>query len=215
MLRGEESEATYRLIGLDGITRILWDRARPRRRPDGSTLVQGIISDLTSRAEADARLQEASDRFSRLLDVVGEHVYLALAYPDGRIQELFQGPGADRLLGGAEPDAEMKNWDAAVHPHDRLAYEAYNAALAAGEDAEVEYRLVGADGITRWVHDRAGVRRRPDGAVEVSGIVSDVTERRRMRAELAEAHAALSRVVEAMDDHLYTLRVDEDGGYTT
>ncbi len=54
-------------------------------------------------------------------------------------------------------------------------------------------------------------RRRPprgDGTIEISGIVSDVTERRRMRAELAEAHAALSRVVEAMDDHLYTLEVD-------
>jgi len=211
LLRGEEAEATYRLIGLDGVTRILWDRARPRVRPDGSTLVQGIISDITQRAEADARLAEASERFTRLLDVVGEHVYLALAFPDGRIQELFQGPGADRLLGGAEPDPEMKNWDAAVHPHDRLAYEAYNAALAAGQDADVEYRLIGADGITRWVHDRAGVRRRPDGTFEVSGIVSDVTERRRMRAELAEAHAALSRVVEAMDDHLYTLRVGPDG----
>ena len=96
MLRGEEAEATYRLIGLDGVTRILWDRARPRLRPDGSTLVQGIISDITQRAEADARLAEVSERFTRLLDVVGEHVYLALAFPDGRIQELFQGPGGER-----------------------------------------------------------------------------------------------------------------------
>jgi len=63
------------------------------------------------------------------------------------------------------------------------------------------------------VHDRAATRRRPDGTIEISGIVSDVTERRRMRAELAQAHAALSRVVEAMDDHLYTLRVDPAGGY--
>ncbi len=36
-----------------------------------------------------------------------------------------------------------------------------------------------------------------------------------MRAELADAHAALSRVVEAMDDHLYTLRVDPDGAPRT
>jgi diguanylate cyclase (GGDEF)-like protein len=211
LLSGEEAEATYRLIGLDGVTRTLWDRARPRLRPDASTLVQGIISDVTARKDADARLEEASERFSRLLDVVGEHVYLALAFPDGRIQELFQGPGADRLLGGAEPDSAMENWEAAIHPHDRLAYEAFNAALAAGRDADVEYRLIGADGVTRWVHDRAGVRRRADGTVEVSGIVSDVTDRRRMRAELAEAHAALSRVVEAMDDHLYTLEVGADG----
>jgi diguanylate cyclase (GGDEF)-like protein len=212
---GEDAEVTYRLLGLDGVTRILWDRARPRRRADGSVLVEGMISDVTRRVEGDHRLNEVNARFVRLLDVTGEHVYVALCYPDGRIEELFQGPGADRLLGGAEPDAEMENWDAAVHQDDRAAYEAFNIALGGGEGSDVEYRLIGADGITRWVHDRAATRRRPDGVVEISGIVSDVTERRRMRAELAHTHAALSRVVEAMDGHLYTLRVDPDGGYRT
>jgi diguanylate cyclase (GGDEF)-like protein len=214
LLRGEDAEAKYRLLGVDGVTRVIQDRARPLRRADGSVLIRGIISDVTRREEADARLAEASDRFGRLLDVVGEHVYLAQAFPDGRIQELFQGPGADRLLGGAEPDPEMENWEAALHPADRPAYDAFNRALAVGEAGDVEYRLAGADGVTRWVHDRAAVRRLPDGSFEISGIVSDVSERRRMRAELAEAHAALSRVVEAMDDHLYTLRVDADHGYS-
>ncbi len=213
LLRGQDAEATYRLLGLDGVTRIIQDRARPQRRADGSVLVRGIISDVTKREEADARLAEASDRFSQLLDVVGEHVYLARAYPDGSIEELFQGPGADRLLGGAEPDPEMENWEAALDPADRAAYDAFNIALGKGEDADVEYRLRGADGITRWVHDRARTRRLPDGSIEVSGIVSDVSERRRMRAELAEAHAALTRVVEAMDDHLFTLQVQPGGGY--
>ena len=210
---GEDAEITYRLIGLDGVTRLMWDRARPRRDPDGTVRVAGIISDVTSRNDSAARLAEASERFARLLDVVGEHVYVVLAFPDGRFEELFQGPGADRLLGGAEPDPEMVNWEAAVHPEDRAVYDAYNAALAVGEDADAEYRLVGADGITRWVHDRARCRRRPDGSVEASGIVSDVTERRRMRAELAQAHAALSQAVDAMDAHLYTLRVDPDGAH--
>ncbi|MDX6617647.1 MAG: hypothetical protein QOK36_33, partial [Gaiellales bacterium] len=210
---GEDAEITYRLIGLDGVTRLLWDRARPRRDPDGVVRVAGIISDVTSSNEAAAGLAEASERFARLLDVVGEHVYVVLAFPDGRFEELFQGPGADRLLGGAVPDPEMENWEAAVHPEDGAIYHAYNAALAAGEDADAEYRLVGADGITRWVHDRARCRRRPDGSVEASGIVSDVTERRHMRAELAQAHAALSQAVDAMDAHLYTLRVEPDGAH--
>jgi diguanylate cyclase (GGDEF)-like protein len=207
---GEDAEITYRLIGLDGVTRLLWDRARPRRGADGAVRVAGIISDVTSRNEAAARLVEASERFTRLLDVVGEHVYVMLAFPDGRFEELFQGPGAERLLGGAVPDSEMENWEAAVHPEDTEVYHAYNAAIAACDDAEAEYRLIGADGVTRWVHDRARCRRRPDGAVEASGIVSDITERRRMRAELAQAHAALSQAVDAMDAHLYTLRVDPD-----
>jgi diguanylate cyclase (GGDEF)-like protein len=211
---GEDAEVTYRLLGLDGVTRLLWDRARPRRDPDGTVRVAGIISDVTSRNEAAARLAEASERFARLLDVVGAHVYVAVAFPDGRFEELFQGPGAERLLGGAVADPDMENWEAAVHPEDRVVYDAYNATVAAGEDAEAEYRLIGADGITRWVNDRARCRRRPDGAVEASGIVSDITERRHMRAELAQTHAALSQAVDAMDAHLYTLRVEPDGSHT-
>ena len=155
LLSGEDAEVTYRLIGLDGVTRVIWDRARPRRRSDGSALVHGIISDVTTREEAAARLAEVSEQFTQLLDVTGEHVYQALVHPDGRLEELFQGPGADRLLGGAEPDPEMTNWDAAIHPQDRPAYEAFNATLAGGNECDVEYRLIGADGITRWVHDRA------------------------------------------------------------
>ena len=109
----------------------------------------------------------------------------------------------------------MENWDAAIHPDDRAGLRRVQRRRSPrARSADVEYRLRGADGITRWVHDRA---RRPPAArtasVEISGIVSDVTERRRMRAELAQAHAALSRVVEAMDDHLLHAPGRADGGH--
>jgi diguanylate cyclase (GGDEF)-like protein len=206
LLKGEDAEATYRLVGVDGVTRTLRDRARPRRTPGGGILVEGIVSDVTAHEQATARLAEASDRFTSLLDVVGAHVYLTLALPDGTLEELFQGPGGDRLLGGAEPDPEMVNWDAAVHPDDRAAYNEFNQGLCRGEDGDVTYRLIGADGITRWVQDRAACRRRPDGAFEVSGIVSDVTERRRLEDELKRsmdemqrAHRELERSREAAE----------------
>ena len=189
---GLESETTYRVVGLDGITRTIRDHARPVRRADGSVLVQGIISDVTSRAEADARAAEAAGRFFTLLDVVGEHVYVCAARPDGTLEELFQGPGADRLLGGAEPDEAMANWDAAIHPDDRDAYDAFIAASIRGERSEVEYRLRGADGLTRWVHDRAATCARPDGTLEISGIVSDVTDRRRLEDELRRTMAEMA-----------------------
>jgi diguanylate cyclase (GGDEF)-like protein len=193
LLEGEDAEVTYRLAGLDGVTRTLRDRARPRRTAAGGILVEGIVSDVTAHEQAAARLAEASGRFTSLLDVVGAHVYLTLALPDGRLQELFQGPGGDRLLGGAEPDPEMVNWDAAVHPDDRAAYDAFNQGLCRGQDGDVTYRLIGADGITRWVQDRAACRLRPDGAFEVSGIVSDVTERRRLEEELTRSMDEMQR----------------------
>jgi diguanylate cyclase (GGDEF)-like protein/putative nucleotidyltransferase with HDIG domain len=61
------------------------------------------------------------------------------------------------------------------------------------------YRLVGADGVTRWVHDRARTRRRPDGTFEVSGIVSDVTERRRLEDELRRSMAEMQRAHEQLE----------------
>jgi diguanylate cyclase (GGDEF)-like protein/PAS domain S-box-containing protein len=200
ILAGEESETTYRVVGLDGVTRNIHDYARPVPRADGSVLVQGIISDVTHRTEADARASEAAERFFTLLSVVGEHVYVAAAYPDGSLEELFQGPGADRLLGGADPDAEMSNWEAAIHPEDFAAYEAYNQSLLRGRRSEVEYRLRGADGVTRWVHDRAATRDRPDGSVEISGIVSDVTERRRLEDELRTTMAGMETAHQELEE---------------
>ena len=197
---GLETETTYRVVGLDGITRTIHDHARPVRRRDGSVVVQGIISDVTSRAEADARAAEAAERFFTLLDVVGEHVYMCAAGPDGTLEELFQGPGAGRLLGGAEPDAAMANWDAAIHPEDRAAYDGFIDALVRGQRSEVEYRLRGADEATRWVHDRAATRDRPDGTVEISGIVSDVTERRRLEDELRRTMAEMKAAHEELEE---------------
>jgi len=40
--------------------------------------------------DAEARLAEQRDRFTSLLDVLGEHVYLALVLEDGTIKEIFQ-----------------------------------------------------------------------------------------------------------------------------
>jgi diguanylate cyclase (GGDEF)-like protein/PAS domain S-box-containing protein len=190
LLTGRSAQVTYRMKGVDGVTRTVWHRARSRAIDGGGLLIQGLVSDVTKHEETTQRLAEADDRFMHLLDVVGEHVYRAIGHPDGRIEEIFQGPGADRLLGGADPDRAMENWNAAIHPDDREAMAAFEATLAAGTDADVEYRLRGYDGVTRWVHDRAVTRRQADGTIEISGIVSDVTERRRMEDELREAHRA-------------------------
>jgi len=56
--RGEASEATCRLQGYDGVTRWMHARTRPRHA-DGRVLVDGIVSDVTRRVEAEMALSEA------------------------------------------------------------------------------------------------------------------------------------------------------------
>ena len=85
-------------------------------------------------------------------------------------------------------------------------------ALLAGEPRDLEYRLTGLDGRVRWIWDRGWPQLLRDGRLMVDGIVTDVTERRRMDSELAEARENLDRIVESIDESLYTLVGDEDGG---
>ena len=213
LVTGQDAEVTYRLSGIDGVTRVLWDRARPRALPDGSTRIDGIISDVTAQHEA-AALAGRGERPLHAPAGRRRRARVPRARPSRRpprgavpgprrrpaARRRDPGPRDDQLGGGAPPGRPPR-------------LRRVQRRARRGRDADVEYRLRGADGVTRWVHDRAAVRRNPDGTLEISGIVSDVTERRRMRAELARAHASLSQVVDSMDAHLYTLRVDADGSH--
>ncbi len=86
-------------------------------------------------------------------------------FPDGSFQCL-EFTGLASVLGplpaGSSPE---QAYDSAVHPEDRQRYDAVCEALNRGEAAEVEYRLVGYDGRTRWVLDRMQPRRTDDGRV--------------------------------------------------
>ena len=64
----------------------------------------------------------------------------------------FIGAGLENLLGSLpEGVDEEEAWEAAVHPDDQAAYAEFGRTCQRGEPAEVEFRLVGYDGVTRWV----------------------------------------------------------------
>ena len=60
-----------------------------------------------------------------------------------------------------------------------------------GDSWTIEYRLTGADGVERWILDRARRHVTPDGRTFIEGIAADNTERRRAEASLDEAVARL------------------------
>jgi diguanylate cyclase (GGDEF)-like protein/PAS domain S-box-containing protein len=135
------------------------------------------------------------DVLRRVAGAAAVHIYEMEWLPDGtyRCNE-FIGAGVESLIGPIpEGMDEEQAWEAAVHPDDREAYDAYCDALYRGEPQELEYRLVGSDGVTRWVWERA--RPRVEGGRRlVDGIAADITERRRAADELAEAQARIAHL---------------------
>jgi PAS domain S-box-containing protein len=122
------------------------------------------------------------------------------AKPDGSRRFTFVG---QRCLAVNGVTAEAAMADAAslynlILPEHRAAFEAAEAkAQARLEPFDVEVAMRRADGEVRWHRIASMPRRRPDGAVLWDGLQIDVTDRRRMAAELLEQRRRLEVAVEA------------------
>lgn len=95
----------------------------------------------------------------------------------------------------------------AVHPHDRQEVQAaVDGALAGEAGYALDHRIVRPDGTERIVHEQAEVRFAPDGhAVEMVGIIQDVTERKRLEQALLAAKRDAETANEAKSRFLSTM----------
>jgi len=112
------------------------------------------------------------------------------------------------FLGGL-PDTDLTTaWNGAVHPDD---VEIYRAAATADTNDVItlEYRMVGLDGVTRWVLDQMWVRESPpDGRRIIDGVVTDITSRK--EAELGLRRLAHSDSLTGLANRLHLAnRIDD------
>jgi diguanylate cyclase (GGDEF)-like protein/PAS domain S-box-containing protein len=123
----------------------------------------------------------------RIAGTVAIMLYEMELRPDGSY-ECLTFVGLETLIGPVpEGMSAEEAYDAAVHPDDHEIYAAAIDKLWHGGQSEVEYRLVAPDGEVRWVLDRMRPERRSeDGVLLVSGVVADVSERKRVAAEAME-----------------------------
>ena len=100
---------------------------------------------------------------------------------------------------------------ALVHPADRDLLERQMVSSFAGvEVEESDFRVPLPDGTVRWLHRRGKVTCSPDGRpLAVSGTATDVTERKRVEAELERTLSLLSATIDSTADAL--LVVDLEG----
>lgn len=120
-----------------------------------------------------------------------------------------------RSLWGLPPDCEITfdMWESAIHADD---LERVRAAVAHAYDPsgdgryDVEYRVIGADGLERWVATRAQACFEHGRAVSLLGVVRDVTDRKMIEhglelvvdmrtSELMDASATLQAEREARE----------------
>ena len=203
---GEPWAMEYRVRGVDGRWRWMRDHGRPRSPEHGHVWVDGVIQDVTDQRDRDDAARAATReldavraRLDAVLASLDEYLY-AWRYEDGGERIEFESMTMAAFLRRDESTASPADeWLEAVHPDDRQAVlEGVFGPQERGEAGGCEYRVVDRDGAVRWMHDRWSCQ--PiDGGWVSQGIVTDVTERRRAEAELAQALAEQQAAYAALD----------------
>ena len=103
-------------------------------------------------------------------------------------------------LAGCPPEVALGNgWERVIHPEDRARVHAEWGRMAAqGAPFRSEYRYLQPGGVVVWIFGEVAEERDAEGRVTgYVGTATDITELRRMRAELEQSQAELEeRVVE-------------------
>ncbi|WP_049922502.1 PAS domain-containing protein [Halopiger djelfimassiliensis] len=190
---------------------------RPVTDEDGE-VVSIIVSDrdVTERKAHERALEERERQLSTLMDNVPGMVYRcrnARGWP----MEFVSDACAD--VTGYEPTALERGevvWgeDVVVEADREMVWETVQQDAADGGTFSTTYRIETADGDRRWVRDYGRGILEDGDLVAVEGIIADVTERKRLAAELEESERRYRTLVEQFPNGAVAL-VDRNLRYRT
>jgi two-component system cell cycle sensor histidine kinase/response regulator CckA len=143
------------------------------------------MQDLTARRAAEAALHESDERLRSAMDAA------SMGSWEWRIErdEVIWSPRMYTMFGVSEGsfDRRYASYLALVHPDDRARAQQSVEACLRGETNEMafEHRVLGSDGVQRWVENRGRAFRDSAGnAVRMAGISTDTTRRHELEEQL-------------------------------
>jgi PAS domain S-box-containing protein len=157
----------------------------------GVCTVRGVDDSTGSEPEREALQRELREREGRLSRLIGNVPGLVYRCRNERGWPMEFVSDACREITGYPPEAiergVVEYGDDVIHEDDREAvWETIQSNATDREPFSVSYRIVTAEGETRWVEDRGRGVFEDGELVEIEGIISDVTERRRATRRLEE-----------------------------
>ncbi len=175
--------------------------SQPKQWPAATVPLLKIVSDLFvsafDRNRAEAALRQSEERFRRVITSISDHIYFWMVTDKNEHINLYLSPNIEELTGYPYEQfaTDWAFWNRRViHPDDQPAAARQAAKLASGQDSQMEYRLVRANGEIIWVRDSGRVEQ-VDRSMMVYGVVADVTERKKAEEALAEERALLAERV--------------------
>ncbi len=175
----------------DGEKRLLAWWCRALKDENGN--VTGALSsarDITESKRTESALQESERRYKKLVESVIDYIY-TVTVENGRSTATRHGPGCVAVTGytSAEYEADPYLWYRMIHEEDRRSAAEQNEKILSGTAPQsLEHRIIHKDGSIRWVKNTPVPRYDERGRlIAFDGMVSDITERKRLENQLHQA----------------------------
>lgn len=192
-LRGhtESYEVEHRLRCRDGSYKWVCSRGKVVARDDQGNALRmlGTTTDITALRELSERLQRSVELITRLTDQVPGMVFQFRSLPNGKGHITYASAGVYDMF---EVTREQIQQDPEilherVHPDDVAIYQmARQRAENELSTWHIEYRVLLPKQGLRWRLGEARPQREADGTIFWHGVVTDITERKRIESELQE-----------------------------
>jgi two-component sensor histidine kinase len=163
----------FRIVRSNGEVRWVSDVGKASVLADGRRWMTGVLTDVTERKRAEATAAHHRARLDYALQAAGLTAWDWDPETGVVVHTADYNANTDARISRREELAER------MHPDDRdRVARAFERALIEGVEYDEEYRLRRPDGGLHWVSSRGRALVGPDGRRRMSGVMSDVTDRK-------------------------------------
>jgi PAS domain S-box-containing protein len=195
-------DVEYRVRRLDGEYRWFKTRGVPIRDSQGAIFKWfGTCTDITGLRQTEEALRESETRFRGTF----ENAAVGIAHLDLDGRSLRVNERLATILGYTVEEILRLHWRDITHPEDVPASIEHLAALLRGEvrSYSLEKRCLRKDGSVVWAHLAVSLQRdQADRPAFVIDVIQDISERKRLEAELRRAKEAAEAANRAKDEFL-------------
>lgn len=172
-----------------------------------------LVASALVRYRASEALREVIEQYRSLVDNLPGTSYRCLY--DEYWTMIYMGSDVDNITGYPSSDFinnKVRSYASVIYKDDNNNDEIIARAIEAGEIWDIEYRVIRKDGDVCWVHERGrGVKDQDGNVIYVDGLILDITDRKKIEAQLKKSELRHRALVEAIPDLLF--RYNREGVY--
>ncbi|HUP91615.1 MAG TPA: PAS domain-containing protein [Solimonas sp.] len=198
----------------DGQLRWMRTRATPRTVAPEHFAWVGFTMDITAEREAKDQVEEVQRRLQQVTDNVPGSVFQLRREAGSALRFTYVSSGVERLLGRTRQQV-LDNFDgmfAQVHEDDRaLVMQTIQQSADTLKAMALDFRIHHHDGRVLWIQTMLARPEREGDTLTWSGYWHNVTERRELMAQLADARQQVVELARSLPGVVYQSALHRDG----